>query len=88
MEAVAGLSLAANIFQVVDFAGKILNTGQQVYQAGSTVENAELEVIVKDFEVFIRRLQSCARPDPHVLGPLPDDDQVRLVELVMCAIAE
>jgi hypothetical protein len=49
MEAVAGLSLAANVLQVVDFASKLLSTGQQIYQAGSTVQNFELEVVVKDF---------------------------------------
>jgi hypothetical protein len=88
MEAVAGLSLAANVLQVVDFASKLLSTGQQIYQAGSTVQNFELEVVVKDFEVLNKRLQSWSRPDPAVFGPLSDDDQVRMDRLRICATAD
>jgi hypothetical protein len=80
MEAIAALSLAANVFQVVDFAHKLLSTGQQIYQAGSTVQNAELEVVVQDFAVLNKRLQKQSRPDPDVLGPLSKDDQVYVIE--------
>jgi hypothetical protein len=83
MEAVASLSLAANIFQVVGFASKLWSTGQQTYQAGSTVENAELEVVVKDFQVLNRRLRSWSCPDPECLGPLSEDDQVRLFRIFL-----
>jgi hypothetical protein len=79
MEAAAAFGLAANVLQVVDFAYKILSTGDQIYQAGSTVQNSELEVVLKDFTVLNMRLKSWARPDPNVLGPLEEDGQVSVI---------
>jgi hypothetical protein len=79
MEAAAAFGLAANVLQVVDFAYKILSTGDQIYQAGSTVQNSELEVALKDFTVLNTRLKSWVRPDPDVLGPLEEDGQVRVI---------
>jgi hypothetical protein len=77
MEAVAAFGLAASILQVVDFASKILTTGHQIYQAGATVHNAELELVVNDFAILSKRLRSRGRPDTLVLGPLGDDGKVR-----------
>jgi hypothetical protein len=79
MEAAAAFGLAANVLQVVDFAYKILSTGDQIYQAGSTVQNSELEVVLKDFTVLNTRLKSWVRPDPDVLGPLEEDGQVSVI---------
>jgi hypothetical protein len=76
MEAVAGLSLAANILQVVDFAAKLLSTGHQIYEAGSTVQNSELELVISDFTALNDRLRSWTRPDPAASGPLAKDSQV------------
>ena len=78
MEAVAAFGLAANILQVTDFAQKLLSTGRQIYQAGSTLQNAELEVAVKDFTILNKRLRSWDRSDPSVLGPMTEDGQVRI----------
>ena len=78
MSGLEALGLAANIFQVLSFATNLLSDGRQIYQAGSTVQNAELEMTVKDFVVLNSRLKSCARPDPEVQGPLDQKDQVRL----------
>ncbi|KAH7385205.1 hypothetical protein DE146DRAFT_792111 [Phaeosphaeria sp. MPI-PUGE-AT-0046c] len=75
MEGVAALGLAANILQIVDLAGKLLSTGSEIYQAGTTVENAELEVLTKDFGLLSTRLRSWVRPSPDTHGPLAEDDQ-------------
>ena len=46
MESIAALSLAANVIQIVDFAQKILSAGRQIHRAGSTLQNAEVEVVL------------------------------------------
>jgi hypothetical protein len=78
MEAVAAFGLAANILQVVDFAQKLLSTSRQIYQAGSTVQSNELEIVAKDFAILNKRLTSRARLGPSVQGPLTEDVQVRV----------
>lgn len=79
MEGVAALSLAANILQIIDLARKLLSTGSEIYQAGTTVENGELEILTKDLSLLNSRLRSWARPSPDTQGPLAEDDQVRMV---------
>jgi hypothetical protein len=76
MEAIAGLSLAANILQIVDFTAKVLSTGNQIRQSGSTVQNAELERVVDDLTGLNGRIALWARPDPASSGPLAKDSQV------------
>ncbi|KAI4701438.1 hypothetical protein J4E81_003178 [Alternaria sp. BMP 2799] len=75
MEAIAGLSLAANILQVIDFTAKVLSTGNQIRQSGSTIQNSELERVVEDFTTLNERITSWARPNPASSGPLAQDSQ-------------
>ncbi|PSN68727.1 hypothetical protein BS50DRAFT_520818 [Corynespora cassiicola Philippines] len=75
MEAAASLGLAANVLQLVELGAKLLSTGNEIYQAGSTVENAELEIITKDLTALNERLKSSFRPHPSIHGPLNQDDQ-------------
>ncbi|KAF9697426.1 hypothetical protein EKO04_004561 [Ascochyta lentis] len=75
MEAIAGLSLAANILQVVEFTANVLSAGRQISQAGSTVQNSELGVVVTDFTALNDRVKIWARPDPAALGPLAENGQ-------------
>ena len=81
MEAIAGLSLAANILQIVDFTAKVLSTGNQIRQAGSTIQNAELDLVVRDFTALNERLKSWVRPNPASSGPLAKDSQVCWVQV-------
>jgi hypothetical protein len=81
MEAIAGLSLAATILQIVDFTAKVLSTGNQIRLSGSTVENYELELVVRDFTTLNERIASWTRPDPASYGPLAKDSQVCQVRL-------
>ena len=76
MEAIAGLSLAANILQIVDFTAKVLSIGNQIRLSGSTVQNSELELVVRDFTVLNKRITSWARPNPASSDPLAKDRQV------------
>ena len=77
MEAIAGLSLAANILQVVDFSAKLLSKGREIQQAGSTIQKSELEAVTTDFAALSGTLKSWARPDPAKLGPLARENQVQ-----------
>lgn len=77
MEAIAGLSLAANILQVVDLSAKLLSKGREIQQAGSTIQNSELEAVTTDFAALNGKLKSWARPDPAKLGPLARENQVQ-----------
>lgn len=79
MEAIAGLSLAANILQVVDFTTKIFSTANEFRKAGSTVQNHELEVVVRDLTALNERTKLWARPNPASSGPLEKDSQVRWI---------
>lgn len=76
MEAIAGLSLAANMIQLIDFTAKVLSTGNQIRQSDSTVQNAELERVVEDFTALNERMTLWARPNPASSGPLAQDSQV------------
>ena len=77
MEAIAGLSLAANILQVVDFTAKLLSKGREIQQAGSTIRDSEIKTIATDFAALSGTLRSWARPDPTKLGPLAHENQVQ-----------
>jgi hypothetical protein len=77
MEAIAGLSLAANILQVVELSAKLLSKGREIQQAGSTIQNSEIKTITTDFAALSEKLRLCARPDPAKLGPLAHESQVQ-----------
>lgn len=77
MEAITGLSLAANILQIVELAAKLLSKGREIQQAGSIIQNSEIETITTDFTTLSAKLRSWARPDPAKLGPLARKDQVQ-----------
>ena len=77
MEALAGFGLAANILQVIDFSSRLLSAGHQIYQKGSTIQNAELKIAISDFKAQNNQLKSWVPPDPATLGPLEKSGQVR-----------
>lgn len=76
MEAAAAFSLAANILQFVGLVSKLLSAGHQAHQAGTTLQNAELEIAVKHFALLNNRLKAWARPAPAILRPLDEDSEV------------
>ena len=80
MEAIAGLSLAANILQVVDSTKKVLSSVNQIRQSGSTVQISDIELLVADFTALNERITSWARPNPASSGPLARDSQVRYLD--------
>ena len=83
MEALAGLGVAANILQVIDFSSRLLSAGHQIYQKGSSIQNEELELVITDFIAQNDQLTSWARPDPATLGPLEKNGQVKFMLVAM-----
>ncbi|KAI9868493.1 MAG: hypothetical protein M1813_005937 [Trichoglossum hirsutum] len=75
MEALAAFGVAANVLQIVDFSVKLLSTGHQVLQTGSTVNNSELEVVAKDLRALSENIKRTVRPAPTIMGCLSKDDQ-------------
>ena len=67
MEALAVLSLAANVIQVVDFSATIVEAGTQVYRSGSTVEHRELKTVADSLQGLSRKLAGPAPVNPAVL---------------------
>jgi hypothetical protein len=78
MEALAAFGVAANVLQIVDFSVKLLSTGHQVLQTGSTVNNSELEVVAKDLRALSENIKRTVRPTPTIMGCLSNDDQVNI----------
>jgi hypothetical protein len=79
MEGIAAFGLAANILQMVEMANKLLSTGQEIYQAGTTVQNSELEVVLEDLTVLNTRLQSQGGLVSNSSQPISADEHVRCV---------
>lgn len=76
MEALAAFGVAANVLQIVDFSVRLLSTGHQIFLAGSTVKNSELEVVAKDLKALSENIKRTVRPAPSIMGCLSKDDQV------------
>ena len=75
--AVATLGMVANIFQIVQFSASLCSTGQQIFQAGSTVQNAEIELVTNNVKFLSEKVKLCTRPDPARMGPLTEYNQVQ-----------
>ena len=76
MDPLTALSLAGTIVQFVDFGGKLLKDGRELYKSttGSLTVNDELELIVADLQALIVKFQHsiCS---PATSGCLPEADQ-------------
>src|ERR1700753_3150544 len=75
MESLAAFGLVANIFQAVHFSASLLSTTKQILQAGSTVQNSELELVTTDIQCLNEKLKRFSRPDLSFQGPLTRDNQ-------------
>ncbi|KAI0145095.1 hypothetical protein GGR57DRAFT_494749 [Xylariaceae sp. FL1272] len=76
MEALAGLSLACNILQLAEVSMKVWTAGVQLWNAGSTQEHDELDVICQEIKHYLSRIQLPRTPSN--LSP----SQVQKTELI------
>ncbi|KAF7506903.1 hypothetical protein GJ744_011144 [Endocarpon pusillum] len=80
MEAVAAISLAANICQFVDFSCRVLREGKQISIRGSSLSVQHLSLVADDLKKFLlslkQQLESCNDPN----AGLDSEDQA-LVDL-------
>lgn len=72
MEAIAALSLAANIAQFIDLSTKVFHGAKEIYQSpsGMTKENLELEGILQSMRLISLKL------DPPSTTRIGDDDEI------------
>jgi hypothetical protein len=73
LDPMTALSLAANVVQFVDFAGKIVSKGRRIYlsENGALPKNLELEVVTND----LLRLAQSLRNDGLSTGTLNDEEK-------------
>ncbi|KAF2688474.1 WD40 repeat-like protein [Lentithecium fluviatile CBS 122367] len=78
MDPVSAVSLAAAIFQFVDFASKIVYGTRQIYGAGAgaVAENADVELCTIQLRDFCTKVQSTPRP-----SSFDDEDEAALYRL-------
>lgn len=75
MDPLTAFGLAANILQLVDFGSRLLSTGREISQTGSTLENAEIEQVVLAFQKLNEDLQESLRVTPGITSKI---DQVSI----------
>lgn len=88
LDPVSALSLAGNIFQVIDFAGKIVSESRQIYKSsvGASVGNAELRTVTQDLHTLSASLE---RPLHRANeGCLGDDGDIQQLVAASKAIAK
>lgn len=66
MDPLSAIGLASSIVQFVDFATKLAYGARQIYVsgAGSTAENADVELCASELESLCTRLNSSTSPTP------------------------
>ncbi len=76
MEAIAALSLASNVIQVVDFSARIVSKGYKVYKSsdGVLVEDVDAEIITQDLSALNGKLQ-LSYDNVGSSAPLSEDDR-------------
>ncbi len=65
MEALAGVSLAANVLQFIDFTTRLVSTGVEIHKLGASSENGDLETITRrlvEFNHDARELLASRQP--------------------------
>ena len=96
MEALAGVSLAANVIQFIDFSYTLVSRGKRIYRNGSLSEYGDLEKVTIALVDYNRRLQeslafrmsSADGPSEdekvwvHEVGRLSTYDRYRLLSLL------
>jgi hypothetical protein len=82
MDPLSILSVAGNIIQLVDFAGKLLNGSRELYRSttGALPVNDELELITRDLSSFVTKLE---RPyDDPALQDICEGSRIVATELL------
>ncbi len=80
MEALAALSIVANVFQVIDFSMNVLSTANELRKAGTTKDQSDISMVVDDLKTLNSKLKhsSQAIASPNNLS----QDQLDLERLV------
>lgn len=57
MEALAALSLATTICQLVDFSTKIVHEGYQIFKSGTSIEVRHMSLVTDDLKKLLSSMQ-------------------------------
>lgn len=69
LDPLTALSLASSIVQLVDFSAKVVSESRQIYQAGSAIQNDELEIISNDLLDLVKTVELRSNKGASHAGP-------------------
>ncbi len=80
LDPLTALSIASSIVQFVDYGSKLLSKSYELYESadGTTIGNAELEVIAKDLQDLNEWIQCPLRPRLVCSGGAKKSDDVKV----------
>lgn len=76
MDPLAALSLAGTVCQLVDFAGKVLREGKQIYSTGTSLNVQHLSLVTGDLKKLLSSLEHQCRIHTQPNHALGNEDQV------------
>lgn len=87
MDPISALSLVANIFAVISFAGEVLSTATQIREGGSTGRHAELFLLSRDLQKTAGRLHNSIENPPAGKKLQHNEADLEIIELASKAVA-
>lgn len=76
MEAIAGVSLAANVIQFIDFSSRLISKGKELHDNGSLSEKDNLENVARSLADFTHKLRDSLQSRSIVSADDTEDDKV------------
>ncbi|KAK3295366.1 uncharacterized protein B0H64DRAFT_358911 [Chaetomium fimeti] len=83
MEALAAVGAASSILQLLDFTVKLIKTGKEVRESGSTLENEALESVYERMQAFLQPVEALAGTVPS--PPLSTTFTHEIISSAKCA---
>jgi len=76
MEAIAGISLAANVIQFIDFSSRLVSKGKEIHENGSLSEQDDLENVTRSLAHFSHKLRESLQSRCTAGADITEDDKV------------
>ena len=80
MEALAGVSLASNVIQFIDFSYTLVSRGKRIHRNGSLSEHGDLEKVTIALVDYNRRLQESLKSRLSSADGPTEDEKVLVHE--------
>ncbi|KAK5093357.1 hypothetical protein LTR70_004729 [Exophiala xenobiotica] len=75
MEAIAGISLAANVIQFIDFSSRLISKGKEIHENGSLSEQDDLENVTRSLAHFSHKLRESLQSRCTAGADITEDDK-------------